>query len=42
MSLAYLLGKSSAKWLKVKINIPLIMVLSILPDVDLIFDYLTG
>ena len=42
MSLAYLLGKGSAKWLKVKINIPLIMVLSILPDVDLIIDYLTG
>jgi len=42
MSIAYLLGKSSAKWLKVKINIALIMVLSILPDVDLIFDYLTG
>jgi membrane-bound metal-dependent hydrolase YbcI (DUF457 family) len=42
MSLAYLLGKGSAKWLKVKINIPLVMVLSILPDVDLIIDYLTG
>jgi len=42
MSLAYLLGKGSAKWLKVKINIPLIMVISILPDVDLIIDHLTG
>jgi membrane-bound metal-dependent hydrolase YbcI (DUF457 family) len=42
MSLAYLLGKGSAKWLKVKINIPLVMVLSILQDVDLIIDYLTG
>jgi membrane-bound metal-dependent hydrolase YbcI (DUF457 family) len=42
MSLAYLLGKGSARWLKVKINIPLIMVLSILPDVDLIADKLVG
>jgi membrane-bound metal-dependent hydrolase YbcI (DUF457 family) len=42
MSLAYLLGKGAAKKLHVKINIPLIMVLSILPDVDLIFDDLTG
>ena len=42
MSLAYLLGKGSAKWLKVKINIPLIMVLSILPDADIIADKLTG
>jgi membrane-bound metal-dependent hydrolase YbcI (DUF457 family) len=42
MSIEYLLGKGSAKWLKVKINIPLIMVLSILPDVDLIVDRLMG
>jgi hypothetical protein len=38
MSLAYLLGKASSKLLHVKINIPLIMVLSIIPDVDIIFD----
>jgi membrane-bound metal-dependent hydrolase YbcI (DUF457 family) len=42
MSLAYLLGKGSSKLLHVKINIPLIMVLSILPDVDIIADNLTG
>jgi membrane-bound metal-dependent hydrolase YbcI (DUF457 family) len=37
MALAYLLGKSSAKLLKVNLNIPLILVLSILPDVDILF-----
>ncbi len=37
MALAYLLGKSSAKLLKVNLNIPLILVLSIVPDVDLLF-----
>lgn len=42
MSIAYLLGKVSSKWLRVKINIPLLMVLSILPDADIIFDRLTG
>jgi len=42
MSIAYLLGKGSSKPLRVKINIPLIMVLSILPDADIVFDYLTG
>ena len=42
MSLAYLLGKGSSKLLHVKINIPLLMVLSIIPDVDIIFDSLTG
>ena len=42
MSLAYLLGKGSSKLLRVKINIPLLMVLSIIPDADIIFDRLTG
>ena len=36
MSLAYLLGKASAKLLKVDSNIPLILVLSIIPDVDIL------
>jgi hypothetical protein len=36
MALAYLLGKSSAKLLKVNLNIPLIMVLSIIPDADIL------
>ena len=42
MSLAYLLGKGSSKALKTKVNIPLLMVLSILPDIDIIFDFFTG
>ncbi len=41
MALAYLIGKGSAKPLHVKFNIPLALVLSILPDVDIIFDFLT-
>lgn len=42
MSIAYLLGKSSSKALKTKIFIPLLLVLSILPDIDIIYDLLTG
>ncbi len=37
MALAYLLGKASAKPLKININIPLILVLSVIPDIDLLF-----
>jgi hypothetical protein len=40
MALAYLLGKACAKLLKVNINIPLILVLSILPDIDILFGFL--
>jgi len=40
MALAYLLGKASAKLLKVNLNIPLILVLSIIPDIDILFDFL--
>jgi membrane-bound metal-dependent hydrolase YbcI (DUF457 family) len=36
MALAYLLTKPSAKALKVKLNIPLILTLSIIPDVDIL------
>ena len=42
MSIAYLLGKGSSKPLRYKPNIPLLLVLSIIPDVDIIFDLLTG
>ena len=42
MSIAYLLGKGSSKPLRYKPNIPLLMVLSIIPDVDIFFDFLTG
>jgi len=40
MALAYLLGKGSAKPLKVNLNIPLILVLSIIPDIDILFERL--
>jgi hypothetical protein len=40
MALAYLLGKASGKLLKVNINIPLILVLSIIPDIDLVLNFL--
>ena len=40
MALAYLLGKGSAKLLKVSLNTPLILVLSVIPDIDIIFDFL--
>ncbi len=42
MALAYLLGKASAKPLKVNPNIPVLLVLSLLPDIDIIFANLTG
>ena len=40
MALAYLLSKASGKLLKVSFNIPLILVLSIVPDIDILFDFL--
>jgi membrane-bound metal-dependent hydrolase YbcI (DUF457 family) len=42
MSLAYLLGKGSSKALHTKINIPILIVLSILPDIDIFYDFVTG
>ena len=42
MAIAYLLGKGSAKSLHINFNIPLLLVLSILPDIDIIYDFLTG
>lgn len=38
-ALAYLLGKSFAKALKVEINIPILLVLSVIPDIDIIFEF---
>ena len=38
MSLAYLLGKGSSKPLRYKPNIPLLLVLSLLPDIDIVVD----
>ena len=40
MALAYLLGKTSAKLLKVNMHVSLILVLSVIPDIDIIFNYL--
>ncbi|MDR0372327.1 MAG: metal-dependent hydrolase [Nitrososphaerota archaeon] len=40
MALAYLLGKGASKVLHTKINIPLLLVLSILPDIDIVFGVL--
>ena len=42
MAIAYLLGKGSSKALCIKLSIPILLVLSILPDVDIIYDFLTG
>lgn len=42
MSIAYLLGKASSKALHTKINIPILLVLSILPDTDILYDLVTG
>jgi len=36
MALAYIIAKPAAKSLKTTLNIPLVMVLSVLPDIDLI------
>jgi len=42
MSLGYLIGKLSAKILKLQINIPLILLLSIIPDIDIILRAIFG
>jgi membrane-bound metal-dependent hydrolase YbcI (DUF457 family) len=39
-ALGYLTGKGSSKILKAKINLPLIFAVSVLPDVDLILQYI--
>ena len=42
MAIAYLLGKGSSKPLHLKPNIPALLVLSLIPDIDIIYDFLTG
>jgi len=42
MAIAYILGKGTSKALHTKVNVPLLLVLSIIPDMDIIFDYFTG
>jgi len=37
MALGYLLGKGSAAGLKLSLNVPAILVLSIIPDIDILF-----
>lgn len=39
-ALGYLSGKASSRLSKVKINLPLLLVVSVLPDIDLIFRFL--
>ena len=41
MSLGYILGKASAKALKTNPNVPLLFVLSILPDVDILSEHVS-
>lgn len=40
MGLGYLIAKASGKFFKVTFNLPLVLVLSILPDIDIIFQFL--
>ncbi len=42
MAIAYLLGKGSSNALRINLNIPILLVLSILPDGDIIYDFLMG
>ncbi len=42
MAMGYLLSKGSSKPLHLKPNIPVLLVLSILPDIDIAYDFLTG
>lgn len=42
MSIAYLLAKASAKLFKVNFNLPLILTLSVIPDIDIIIGFLLG
>lgn len=40
LAFGYVLGKATAKLLKTEINIPLVLTLSIIPDIDLIIPFL--
>ncbi len=42
MSLGYILGKASARALKANPNVPLLLVLSIFPDVDILSEHVTA
>ena len=39
IALGYLLGKASGRLFKVSFNIPLVLVLSLIPDIDIVFQF---
>ena len=39
MALGYILGKGSAKLLKANLNIPLVLTLSVIPDIDILLEH---
>lgn len=42
LALGYILGKASARGLKTSLNIPLVLTLSVIPDVDILLERLNG
>jgi membrane-bound metal-dependent hydrolase YbcI (DUF457 family) len=40
LALGYILGKASAKLLKTKVNVPAALVLSVIPDIDILIPFL--
>ena len=40
MALGYVLGRASAKLLKTSVNLPLVLTLSVIPDIDLLIPFL--
>ena len=42
MALGYILGKSSARLVKTNLNIPLVLVLSVIPDIDILAEHIDG
>jgi membrane-bound metal-dependent hydrolase YbcI (DUF457 family) len=42
MALGYILGKGSARLVKTNLNIPLALVLSVIPDIDILAEHIDG
>jgi len=42
MALGYILGKGSARLVKTNFNIPLVLVLSVIPDIDILAEHIDG
>ena len=42
MALGYILGKGSAKLVKTNLNIPLALMLSVIPDIDILIEHVGG